>query len=152
MAARTPRRTPRLTKEEIDQITVLARQSIGFDEKRGDTINVVNASFSAVPEALQATEVPMWKDPDNISTAKEVGKNLAFALIAAYLLFGVLRPAIKKVGNSAQPALPAPEPTLFEAPGAPQLGHTEVLARAQLLARNDPKAVAGLVRNWVAAE
>jgi flagellar M-ring protein FliF len=144
-----------LTKEELDQITSLARDSMGFDEKRGDSINVVNASFSPASETTPVTEMPIWKNPDNISTAKDVGKNLLFALLAAYLLFGVLRPAIRKVGASAQPAaLPAPEPTaLLEAQAAPpQLGHTEVLVRAQQLARNDPKAVAGLVRNWVAAE
>jgi flagellar M-ring protein FliF len=145
--------TRALTKEEIDQITALARESMGFDEKRGDSINVVNASFTT-PETLAAAEVPIWKNPENVSTAKEVGKNVAFALVALYLLFGVLRPAIRKVGASAQPAaaLPAPEANLSDPMTTPQLGHTEVLQRAQQLARNDPKAIAGLVRNWVAAE
>jgi flagellar M-ring protein FliF len=98
--------------------------------------------------------VPIWKDPANVSTAKDVGKNLAFALVALYLLFGVLRPAIRKIGASAQPApaLPAPDQSMPEPMAPPQLGHTDVLQRAQQLARNDPKAIAGLVRNWVAAE
>ncbi len=78
---RRPRRPRPLTKEEIDQITALARESMGFDEKRGDSINVVNASFTQ-PDVPVAVDVPMWKDPDNISTAKDVGKNAAFALLA----------------------------------------------------------------------
>ncbi len=43
--ASEPKTRP-LSKEEIDQITALARESMGFDEKRGDSINVVNASFT----------------------------------------------------------------------------------------------------------
>jgi flagellar M-ring protein FliF len=139
-----------LKKEEIEQITALAREALGFDEKRGDSLNVVNASFTQ-PEVLPAAEVPMWKDPDNIATAKEVGKNVGFALIAAYLLFGVLRPAVRRI--TAQAALSASTTvTTSETPAQAVLGYPEHLQRARELARNDPKAIAGLVRNWVAAE
>ncbi len=143
-----------LKKEEIDQITALARETLGFDEKRGDSLNVVNASFQQ-PETLPVVEVPMWKDPENIATAKDVGKNVGFALVAAYLIFGVLRPALRRVTPPA--ALPAPEPVEIEVPqvelvATPALAYPEQLARARQLARDDPKAVAGLVRNWVAAQ
>jgi len=139
-----------LKKEEIDQITALAREALGFDEKRGDSLNVVNASFTQ-PEVLPAAEVPMWKDPDNVSTAKEVGKNVGFALVAAYLLFGVLRPAVRRI--TAQAALPeSSTTTLTNVTPTPALAYPEHLQRARELARSDPKAIAGLVRNWVAAE
>jgi len=139
-----------LKKEEIEQITALAREALGFDEKRGDSLNVVNASFTQA-EVLPAAEVPMWKDPDNIATAKEVGKNVGFALVAAYLLFGVLRPAVRRI--TAQAALSS-STTVTSSETIPQaaLGYPEHLQRARELARNDPKAIAGLVRNWVAAE
>ena len=140
-----------LTKEEIEQITTLARDAMGFDEKRGDALNVVNASFTQ-PETLAAVDVPMWKDPDNIATAKDVGKNVAFALVAAYLLFGVLRPAIRRVTQQALPAPTADATTPIEVTPTPALGYPEHLSRARQLARDDPKAIAGLVRNWVAAE
>ena len=145
-----------LKKEEIDQITALAREAMGFEEKRGDTINVVNANF-AQPDVLAATDVPMWKDPENLSTAKDVGKNVAFALIAAYLLFGVLRPAIRKMTAQSPLALTSTTTqtasTELEAtPTQAALAYPEHLQRARQLARDDPKALAGLVRNWVAAE
>lgn len=142
-----------LKKEEIDQITALARETLGFDDKRGDSINVVNASFTQ-PEVAPVAEVPMWKDPENIATAKDIGKNVGFALVAAYLVLGVLRPALRRVTPAA---LPKPEPVAIEAPPlevappTPVLAYPEQLARARQLARDDPKAVAGLVRNWVAA-
>ncbi len=142
-----------LKKEEIDQITALAREAMGFDEKRGDSINVVNTGFTQA-EALPAVDVPIWKDPDNLSTAKEVGKNVAFGLIAAYLLLGVLRPAIRRlttqvtVETTTTPILS----TSVETSSTPVLAYPEHLQRARELARNDPKAIAGMVRNWVAAE
>ena len=145
-----------LKKEEIDQITALARLAMGFDETRGDSINVVNTPFTQA-ESVAATDVPMWKDPDNLATAKEVGKNLAFGLLAIYLLFGVLRPAIRRLGTPLVDATtPTPTPLLATdaeaAPAVPALAYPEHLQRARQLARDDPKALAGLVRNWVAAE
>ena len=142
-----------LKKEELDQITALAREALGFDEKRGDSLNLVNASFTQ-PEVLPPIDVPMWKDPDNLSTAKDVGKNVGFALIAAYLLFGVLRPAIRRVTASVatEPTItPVTQQSIETTPQA-ALAYPEHLQRARELARNDPKAIAGLVRNWVAAE
>ena len=147
-----------LKKEEIEQITALAREAMGFDEKRGDSINVVNTPFTQA-EVLPAIDVPMWKNPDNIALAKDVGKNAAFVLLAAYLLFGVLRPAIRRVttpvvaAGSDVEATPLLATEVEVTPAAtPQLAYPEHLQRARQLARDDPKALAGLVRNWVAAE
>ena len=48
--------TPR-TKEEIDRITALVRSAIGFDEKRGDQVEVVNLRFAeGPPPGLPADE------------------------------------------------------------------------------------------------
>ena len=142
-----------LKQEEIAQITALAREAMGFDEKRGDSINVVNTSFTQA-EVLAPVDVPMWKDPDNLSMAKEIGKNAAFVLLAAYLLFGVLRPAIRRMTTPVVSETTSTTELLATAdqPATPSLAYPEHLQRARQLARDDPKALAGLVRNWVAAE
>jgi len=144
-----------LEKAEIDQITALAREAMGFDEKRGDSLNVVNANFTQT-ETMAPLEVPMWKDPDNLSTAKEVGKNLGFGLLALYLVFGVLRPAVRRLtaqvpATVTQAATPSLASTAGDAPAVAALAYPEQLQRARQLARDDPKALAGLVRNWVGA-
>ncbi len=143
-----------LKPEELAQITALAREAMGFDEKRGDSINVVNTSFTQA-EILPAIDVPMWKDPANLAMAKEFGKNGAFVLLAAYLLFGVLRPAVRRM-TTPVPVPTTPTTELVEAPGeepaTPALAYSDHLQRARQLARDDPKALAGLVRNWVTAE
>ncbi len=152
--ARTTVKSEPLQKSEIDQITALAREAMGFDEKRGDSLNVVNASFTQ-PDVLALPDVPMWKDPSNIGTAKEVGKNLLFALVAAYLLFGVLRPAIRKLTQSAPvrvEQLARDTAVTLSPDGAPALAYPDQLQRARQLARDDPKALAGLVRNWVGGQ
>lgn len=141
-----------LKAEEIAQITALAREAMGFDEKRGDSINVVNTSFTQV-EVLPAIDVPMWKDPDNLAMGKEIGKNAAFVLLAAYLLFGVLRPAIRRMTTPLVATTTGTTEVLTaDEPATPALAYPEHLQRARQLARDDPKALAGLVRNWVAAE
>ena len=39
------------TKEELDRIAALVRTAIGFDQKRGDQIEVVNLRFAEAPAA-----------------------------------------------------------------------------------------------------
>lgn len=145
-------KTEPLSKAEVDQITALAREAMGFDEKRGDTINVVNAGFTQL-ESQAAAELPIWKDPSNIAMAKDIGKNLGFALLAGYLLFGVLRPAVRRLTLSAPEPVVTPQPLDATVEPAPvtALAGPDHLQRARQLARDDPKAIAGLVRNWVAA-
>ena len=38
-------------KEELDRIAALVRTAIGFDQKRGDQIEVVNLRFAEAPAA-----------------------------------------------------------------------------------------------------
>ena len=41
-------------KEEIDRIAALVRTAIGFDQKRGDQVEVVNLRFADVPSQLHS--------------------------------------------------------------------------------------------------
>ena len=40
-----PKETP-LAKEQLDHINQLVKDAVGYDEQRGDSVNVVNASFT----------------------------------------------------------------------------------------------------------
>ncbi len=46
--------TPR-EKEELDRIAALVRSAIGFDQKRGDQVEIVNLRFAELPQNLAAT-------------------------------------------------------------------------------------------------
>ena len=95
-----------LTAKEVEQITNLSREAMGFSKERGDTLNVVNATFTA-PAELPPPK-PLFEDPEAMVAL--VGQNLgnvAVALLIAYLVFGVLRPAIRQLST-----VPEQEPVL----------------------------------------
>jgi flagellar M-ring protein FliF len=142
-----------LTDAEKQQITDLVKGVMGYDKDRGDTLSVINSAFNA-PEVEKIAEVPMWKDPGNIGMAKDAGKYL---LIAAAVLFVLMRlkPIMKNLASP--PALPAPlaaEVLLADAPialSSPKIDRYETaLHSAKQIAKQDPKIVANVVKDWVA--
>ncbi len=140
-----------LAPEELAQITNLVKEAIGFDEKRGDTVNVVNSPFTA-PEQAPVVEAPLWKQPETLSLAKELGKHLLLALLAAYLVFGVLRPLVRHL--MAPPAgkrVVAVEDSLPEL-ASPSSAPPSSLEHARQIARQDPRVVANVVRSWVGGD
>jgi len=138
-----------LSEKEMGEINALVREAMGYSKERGDSVNVVNAAFNQ-PIVEAPVELPLWKQPDNIALAKEIGRYALFALVIAYLFFGVVRPmlrqAAERVAAMPMPALAAPEP-MAPAPGGP-----DPLQRARQLARDDPKIVANVVKGWVSRD
>ena len=143
------------TAEELGQMTALVKDAIGFSKDRGDSLNLVNAPFSAEPEA-EAVETPIWKSPETVGIAKETGKALFLLAIIALVVMGVVRPALKQVSESmaapARDVTPSPEalphavnPALAALPGTPP----SQLADVQRIAKDDPATVANVVRSWV---
>ncbi len=54
-----------LTDAELTHITALVKDAVGFDEARGDSVNVVNASFrnDTPPPDTELEKVPLWETP-----------------------------------------------------------------------------------------
>ena len=46
-------------QEDIDRITALVREAVGFDAQRGDTVNVMNATFATTP--FDPNLLPFWR-------------------------------------------------------------------------------------------
>jgi len=138
-----------LSEKEMGEINALVREAMGYSKERGDSVNVVNAAFNQ-PIVEAPVELPLWKQPDNIALAKEIGRYALFAIVIAYLFFGVVRPmlrqAAERVAAMPMPALAAPE-AAAPAPGGP-----DPLQRARQLARDDPKIVANVVKGWVSRD
>ncbi|MPZ46949.1 MAG: flagellar basal body M-ring protein FliF [Betaproteobacteria bacterium] len=138
-----------LSDEEKKQITELVKHVVGFKDER-DTLNLVNAPFTrTTPEPIE--EAPLWKDPEIIDSAKEIGRNLLIAGIALYLVLGVLRPMLKSFAvPPAQPQLLAAVEDETEKPQRISATYEANLQTAKQIARQDPKLVANVVRGWVA--
>lgn len=145
-----------LSDAEKSQITDLVREAVGFSRERGDTLNVVNSHFTDVEREV-APELPLWKQPEMIELAQQIGKTLLIGGLILYLVLGVLRPSLKRI-NQPQPPFPAePEnddhdvqsvPALKPAPQPSE--HEQRLSLARQLAKNEPKLVASVVKQWVA--
>jgi flagellar M-ring protein FliF len=99
------------SKEDIDQIAALVRSAIGFDQKRGDQVEVVNLRFAETP-AVPIAEPTSWLSAfqftkDDIMRAIEM---LVMGLLGLVVLLMVVRPLVRRIlapDERAVPALPA---------------------------------------------
>ena len=142
--------TKPLSADEMTQINALVKEVMGYSKERGDSLNVTNSAFS-VPEVVPAEEVPLWKQPETIATAKEVGRNLLIAALVLFLVLGVLRPLLAKLAEA-----PAPAPMLPDDETSATVqriaGYDQNLDAVKQLARSEPALVANVVKEWVARD
>lgn len=153
------------TDAEKAQITALIKDAVGFEAKRGDSLNLLNSAFNEEQEVLP--EVPLWKQPDVIATTKEIVKDMLLVGGIVFLFFGIIRPAFKNLAAQAEAQREAAEAIAAaqhgHAPGtagaaeyaAHQIAANSYDANLQLakqLAKDDPKIVATVVKEWVNKE
>ncbi len=145
-----------LSADELTQINNLVKESMGYSEQRGDTVNVVNAAFT---ETKTEIDIPLWKDPDNVSMAKSLLKNLIVFGLAFYLVFGVFRPLlrdlVKPVENAARADGPdsATQAELAASQrGVPQDAYTDALGKVKEFTKSNPKVTADIVKEWMNKE
>ena len=95
-----------LPADQLVQVEQLVKDAMGFDAKRGDSVNVVNRAFSD-PNA-DVVAVPWYLQRDLIELAKQAGKYLLFGLAALFIYFKFIKPLLKRpepVTTVAEPAL-----------------------------------------------
>ncbi|HEX7383680.1 MAG TPA: flagellar basal-body MS-ring/collar protein FliF, partial [Burkholderiaceae bacterium] len=83
-----------LTAEELDKLTALVRETIGYDEKRGDSVKLINAPFK-VDKVEPPAPLPLWKQPETVDLRRVAGVPAAAGLLALLVVFGLVRPALK---------------------------------------------------------
>ncbi len=83
------------TDEEIATFSELVKQTIGFTETRGDSINLVNSAF--VPNIQEIIEVPLLEELLNTSWLIDLVKQVfgGIGLLIIYLMFG--KPLLKSL-------------------------------------------------------
>ena len=146
------------TEEEMAHLTALVREAVGFDESRGDRVNVVNASFRTIesPADSLAAARPLWEEPWIQELARQALAGVGLLLV----ILLVLRPAVKPL---IKPQLPH-APAALGPPALAVVGDDEEeaqdegkepetlegrLEKARLLTREDPRLVAQVVRRWM---
>lgn len=156
--------TKALTPEQIEQMTALVRETIGFNKDRGDSVNLMNTPFQVT--AAPSTDVPLWKQPEVIDLAKTFAWPVGAVLFAALVLLGLVRPALKapapakaaaapvpggqldalEADTPERPALPAPSKKDEAVPATPEQLRLE---DARVLAKENPVAVANILKTWL---
>lgn len=84
------------TDEEIARFVSLVRDTIGFDENRGDSVSVINTSFLEVSVPV-LEEVPLWQKIIGEAWIMNLAKQVlgAIGLLIVYLMFG--RPFLRSL-------------------------------------------------------
>ena len=155
--------TSPLTEAQITSMTALVRETIGFSQDRGDSVNLMNAPF--VIDKPVEVEVPLWRQPELLDLARSLAWPVGTLLLAALVLLGFIRPAIKTLAKPIEVAPLAanqidaiegeePERPLLAAPATSvvALGPTAAelaLEDARKLTRDNPAAVANIVKSWM---
>jgi flagellar M-ring protein FliF len=118
--------------EEMKQLTALVRSAIGYNEKRGDTVEVANLRFVTPEEAPVVVPETGFLGFEK-SELFRMGETAVLAVVALLVILLVVRPLIFRILESsgttdllAEPALPGaaalppPAPgTAAALPGAP---------------------------------
>ncbi|UJJ30997.1 flagellar basal-body MS-ring/collar protein FliF [Halopseudomonas maritima] len=166
-------RTP-LSEAEVQRLTRLVQDAVGYDAARGDSVSVINSAFVAEPKSEPLPAIPFWEQPWFWDVAKQI-LGILFVLV---LVFAVLRPALKnltvagKGASDGYPAAlpagaglggldgelsddhvslsgPASGPVLLPPPGA---GYEQQLNAIKGLLAEDPGRVAQVVKEWINAD
>lgn len=146
-----------LGKDELEKLTALVQETIGFNQERGDSVKVINAPFKV--EKVDAPDTPLWKQPELLDLLRTAVIPGALTLLALIVVFGAIRPALK----AAQSSRPAPmlDAVVDDAQTLPGAGPASALPaleapqadnrldEARRLAKDNPGAVASIVRGWV---
>lgn len=170
-AARMP-----ISPEELERITALVKEAVGFDGARGDSVNVMNATFADSP--FVETPLPLWQQPWLL----ELVKWAVIGLVAILVLFTVVRPVLRRL-------LPEPpaksEATALSGPlaagnllgsqeegleglledrvqlgngqyGSPTVDPVRLLDKrlkvTKALVAEDPKRAVQIIKNWISTE
>ena len=163
------------TKDQLDRIAALVRSAIGFDQKRGDQVEVVNLKFAeapAVPPIAEPTGLlgMLQFTKDDVMYVIELG---VMMLLSLAVLFMVIRPLVRRIlasevvpslaGEGAALAItdgtdPATGQSLVLANATSQLidvaqvqgqVHAQSVHRVGELAERNPNETAAIVRQWL---
>lgn len=142
-----------LTPEQLENMSKLVKDAVGFDQARGDSVNVVNASFKGelAPQDVPVDEIPLWERP----LIRDIAKLLAGLIVLLVLVLMVLRPLIRGLLAAPRiayaPVAAAGEQGALPAGRAagPPLDYDGQISQARSMVTQDAARVAQVVKTWV---
>lgn len=152
-----------LTKQQMDQITALVKEAVGYSEARGDTLNIVNSAFSTADDDVA---VPLWKQPEVINLLSAAARYLFIGLVAWVLWRKAVQPAWLRHQELALQRLELEkEARQAELDALIRKNESSSKAKAQVridtevstqnlreMADHDPQVIALVLRQWMNKE
>jgi flagellar M-ring protein FliF len=164
------------SKDQLDRIAALVRSAIGFDQKRGDQVEVVNLKFAEAPAVVPIAEPTgllgmLQFTKDDVMYVIELAVMMLLGLV---VLFMVIRPLVKRIlasevipslanqgsvpaltdgsalatGQSLVPGTNATAQLIDVAQVQGQV-HAQSVHRVGELAERNPNETASIVRQWL---
>ncbi len=82
------------SEEEMTQLAALVRAAVGYDEARGDTLEIVNLRFTGIDAGLQGDDTILGFEKAELMRFVEL---LVLGVVAVLVLLLVVRPLIARV-------------------------------------------------------
>jgi len=150
--------TPR-SQEELDKLTALVQEAIGYSKERGDSVRVIDVPFH-VDAAPSGDETPIWQQPWLQDLLRAAAAPAALALVALVIVFTLLRPALKAAlappvvekGSQLDEVVDGDNLLGGGLPALEGPRSNGKLEAARKLAKENPAAVAHIVSGWVSGE
>jgi flagellar M-ring protein FliF len=164
------------SKDELERIATLVRSAIGFDQKRGDQVEVVNLKFAEAPQVAPLAEptglLGMFQfTKDDMMYFIQLGVMMLLSLV---VVFVVVRPLVRRIlASEVVPALTGEDsslPALTDGSAQAAGGqnavagatnslvdvaqvqgqvHAQTVHRVGELAERNPNETANIVRQWL---
>ena len=85
------------TDNELDRLSILVRDAVGFSAARGDSVNVLNSPFVArAADDFLVGDIPLWERDWFLSIVKQLGG----LIVIMVLVMGLLRPVLKSLTST----------------------------------------------------
>jgi flagellar M-ring protein FliF len=160
------------TAEELNRLSILVRDAVGFSAIRGDSVNVLNTPFVGLPELVeeQIEEIPWWQ-----AWLMSNVKLFAGLIVFLVMVFGIILPIFKSLsrqGGTLAEQEEARQLAALEAAGTvgmdgmsdetvtltggsalmlpgPENSYEHQITAIKGLIADDPGRVAQVVKKWV---
>ncbi|WP_234680371.1 flagellar basal-body MS-ring/collar protein FliF [Bradyrhizobium monzae] len=164
------------TKEQLDRIATLVRSAIGFDQKRGDQVEVVNLRFADAPSTAPIAEPSgflgaLQFTKDDVMYFVELGVMMLLGLV---VMFMVIRPLVKRIlasdevaaaisgvltgpaaseegaaGAGGQALIPGGAASAIDVATIQGQVHAQSVHRVGELAERNPNETVAIIRQWL---
>ena len=146
--------TEKLGDSELEAMTKMVRDAVGYDEKRGDTVSVSSMAFYQAPDDAAPADEPGFLQSPTVQSYGKQGLAAALVLIVALVLVKPLLRALAggmPVTAGGQTALAGPGSN-YAADARTPLSYDDKVSVARQLADKNPERVAQIVRAWVQSD